>query len=114
MFLRSARGDTQILVEENSCLADFSHLAVGVQVFPLSLDRLLHPAHQTTAFRPLDPVPGLEAENVANCRKSVLVFISFLVILTRKNLLAMLCANIAHFLISERFWVESRVPIFSP
>jgi hypothetical protein len=68
-------------VEENSIflerLADFSYLAVWVQIFPLSLDRLLHPAHQTTAFRPLDPVPGLEAENVANCRKSVLVFIYF-------------------------------------
>jgi hypothetical protein len=60
-------------------LADFSHLAVWVQVLPLALDRLLHPAHQTTAFRPLDPVPGLEAENVAKCRyRCVFSFYFFL------------------------------------
>jgi hypothetical protein len=59
-------------------LADFSHLAVWVQVFPLALDHLLHPAHQTTAFRPLNPVPGLEAEHVADCRKSVLFIFYFL------------------------------------
>jgi hypothetical protein len=60
-------------------LADFSYLAVWVQVFPLALHRLLHPAHQATALRPLDPVPGLEAENVAKCRyRCVFSFYFFL------------------------------------
>jgi hypothetical protein len=57
----------------------FSHLAVWVQVFPLALDRLLHPVNQTTAFRSLDPVSGLEAENVAKCRyRCVFSFYFFL------------------------------------
>jgi hypothetical protein len=93
-------------------LADFSHLAVWVQVFPLALDHLLHPAHQTTALRPLDPVTGLEAENVA---KNVVIYpllaCFFLVILTGKNLLAAMCECRPSF---ERFWIESRGPILIP